>query len=154
MRNCRVVIGGANQAVLGVSLGAGSDRAAFIACEFISSAAGSTAAIQGVVANDGLKVRDCLFNGDFTACINNTTVAWTNIFIDRNHFYCLGSAKSIILVATTTGIIRDNVSYITANIAAGGSMTAAGAAKFGNYAVENAQIATSAIVDPAATGIA
>ncbi len=151
---CRFLIGSAvNQAVLGVTLAAGSDSTTFLSCKFISRTAGATAAIQGVVANDGLEVRDCFFNLDCTAAIRNTTVAWTNIIVDRNSFYNLGSGKSIIVDGSTTGVIRDNASFVTANIAAGGSMTAAGAFKSNNYAQEAAGIASSAVTDPTTAAI-
>ena len=154
MINCKVVMtSSTNQAVLGVSLAAGADNARFVSCEFWALNSGATAAIQGVVAGNGLYVRDCYFNGNWTAAIRNTTVAWTNAFVDRNHFYLLGTGKSLIVDAATTGIVRDNVSFITANIAAGGSMTAAGMFKSGNLAQEAAGVASSAVTDPAAVAI-
>lgn len=152
--NCHFQLGDAtNQSVIGVSLGAGSDWARFEACTFINVTAGATSAIQGVVAIDRLVVKDCWFDLDCTAAINNTTIAWTNALVDRNSFYLRGSGKSLVLVATTTGIIRDNVSFITANIAAGGSMTAAGAFKANNLAQENAGVASSAVLDPTSAAI-
>lgn len=155
MDQCYMVQGDAtNQAVLGVSLGTGADGARITRSRFQSRTAGATAFINTLVAVDRLEVTDCVFDGDTTAHIRNATVACTNALISRNHFYCLGSAKSVIADAAATGFVTDNYSLITANIAAGGSMTAAGMAKAQNYAVESAQVATSAIVDPAATGIA
>lgn len=152
--DCRFLVGDAtNQAVLGVTLGAGADFAHFERCRFISLTAGGTAAIQGVVAVDSLTVKDCYFNGSWTACIRNTTVAWTNAVIDRNNFVNLASSKSLIVDSATTGVVRDCVSYVAANIAAGGSMTAAGMLKSNNFAQEAAGIASSAVADPATAAI-
>jgi hypothetical protein len=152
---CYVVQGDAtNQAVLGFSLGTGADGAMFTHNRFQSRTAGATAFIQSVVAIDRLQVVGNVLDGDTTAHIRNTTVAWTNALIDSNLFWCLGSAKLAIVDAAATGFITRNHSMITANIAAGGSVTAAAMLKSLNYTAEAAQIATSTIVDPAATGIA
>lgn len=142
-----------NQGVLGVSLGANANRVTIENCEWIANTAGATAAIQGVVAADRLNVLDCIFNGDTTAFIRNTTVAWTRANILRNYFYNLGSGKSVIVDAATTGFCAYNTSYVAANIAAGGSITAAGMLKAQNFAQEAAGIATSAVVDPATQAI-
>lgn len=142
-----------NQAVLAISLGAGADNFRAQNCTFSSTTAGATAAIQGVVAVDRLVVRDCWFNLDCTAAINNTTTAWTNVLIQSNTFYMLGSGKAAVLVSTTTGVLRDNATFITANIAAGGSLTAAACLKVNNIAQEAAGVASSGVLDPTSAAI-
>lgn len=154
--HCKFLLGDSGgQCTLGVSLGTGADDCRFTECEFIAhTAAGTTAAINVAVAVNGLVVSDCIFSGDFgTAAINNATTAITNARILRNLFYILGTGKAVVVVASATGFVAYNTTQITANIAAGGSITAAAMLKAQNYAQETAGIAASAVVDPAATAI-
>lgn len=154
--DCLFVVGDSGgQATLGVSIGTGGDDCRFINCEFDGhTGAGTTAAINTAVAIDGLVVENCVFSGDFgTAAINNATNAMTNARIKNNLFNVLGSGKSLVAHASATGFVVNNHSLITANIAAGGSMTAAAMLKSQNFAQEAAGVAASAVVDPAAVAI-
>jgi hypothetical protein len=153
--DCRFVMAnGSAQAVLALVLGTGSTRTRVVRCTFMAPNAGATAAIRGVTAHDSLLVQDSFFTGDFaTAAISNATVAWTNIRVLNSNFLVLGTGKAIVVDASATGVIRDNGTQITANIAAGGSMTAAACLKVNNQAQETAGVASSAVVDPAAVAI-
>lgn len=154
-RNCRFLMADStNQAAVAVTLGANSSFPRFTNCEFWAPNAGATAAITGAVAINNPWIEDCDFDGNFsTAAINNATNAWTGLRVLRSRFNILGTGKAVVAVAGTTGVIAHNFIQIAANIAAGGSMTAAGALKVENYAQETAGIAASGVVDPAAVAI-
>lgn len=154
--NCKFLLGtAAAEAVLGVSIGTGGDDCRFVNCEFVgATTSGTTAAINTAVAIDGLVVDSCYFNANFgTAAINNATNAMTNARIVNNHAIILGAGKFLVAHASATGVVIGNHSLITANIAAGGSMTAAAMLKSQNYAQEAAGVASSTVVDPAAVAI-
>lgn len=143
-----------NQAVLAITLAAGANNFFCTDSEFIAVNAGADAAIQCAVAIANVRIQRCRFSGDFAqAAIYNLTNAMVRSTITHNTFYILGTGKAIVLAAAATGIIAWNTGQITANIAAGGSMTAAAALKAENYFQETAGIAASAVVDPAATAI-
>lgn len=136
-----------NQATTGVTLGTGAARVRIQNNHVVSPAVGPNAFITGAVAVDEPFITDNTIHGEFAqAPIYNLTVAWTNVFINRNHFRVLTSAKpAIVLVAAATGLISYNA--IACNtISAGGSITAAGAFKVQNYATDTA--AGSGVLDP------
>lgn len=140
-----------NKAVAAITVGSAADRVTILNCLFdANAAAGATAAIFGAAACDRLTVKGCMFDGDFaTAAINNTTAAWTRVNLEGNRYRGTNASEPIIeLVASATGLIAHNLTAV-ATLAAGGSITAAGAMPFQNYATDTA--ASSGILDP--TGV-
>jgi hypothetical protein len=155
INNCRVVMAGASaQAVNCILIGGTGNNAKIVDCEFIATVAGADSAIQCATVLSNIIVQRCRFSGDFAqAAIYNLTNAALRWVIMHNIFYILGAGKAIVLPATATGIIAWNCGQITANIAAGGSMTAAAALKAENYFQETAGIASSAVLDPTSAAI-
>lgn len=142
------------QATRAVTLSAAAANALFRRCRFSFVDAGATHCIYTAGAVDNLTVEECVFVGDCTtAAIHNDTAAATNLVIINNLFRILGTGKSVVVHAAATGIIANNHTQITANIVAGGSMTAAACLKSNNLAQETAGIAASTVVDPAGGAI-
>ena len=155
VRECRFTMSNASsQALTGIIISGSGNNAKILDNEFIGINAGADAAIQCATALANIVIQRNRFSGDYAqAAIYNLTNAITRCVITNNIFYILGTGKAIVLHASATGIIAWNVGQITANIAAGGSMTAAACLKAENYFQETAGIAASAVVDPAAVAI-
>lgn len=137
-----------------IVLGAGSTNAKIHHNEFASPV---TTAVDGIycgAAIDNVQITDNRFYGYWSgSTILNDTAAMTNILIERNVFWMLhATGVPITLHAAATGIIVGNHSYLTKDIAAGGSMAAAAAFKSENYAAELAHVTGSSQLDPAAGG--
>jgi len=121
-------------------------------CEFSSPVTTAVNCIYTAAAVDNVQITDNRFYGYWSGSpILNDTAAATNVFIGRNTFWMLhATGVPITLHANATGMIVGNHSYLTKNIAAGGSMAAAAALKSENYAAELAHVDGSSQLDPAA----
>jgi len=155
VERCRLTMATASvQAINGIIIGGTAHNTVISDNEFISTQAGADAGVGVGTTLANIHILRNRFFGDFAvAAINNVTNAWARAIIQQNNFYILGTGKAVVAVASATGIITDCRGQITANIAAGGAMTAAAMLKAENYFQETAGIAASAVVDPAATAI-
>ena len=113
-RDCEFVIGdGSTQAILGILTTASADRLVIERCHFHGgSTAGVTAAIS-LVGGDSIVIADCEFFGAFdqtTGVVKNATTDSTNLRVLRNRIQnsTASNTKSIVLTASTTGIIAGN----------------------------------------------
>ena len=139
-----------------IVLGAGSTNARIIENEFASPVTAAVNAIYCGAAIDNVQIVRNRFYGYWSGqCVLNDTAAMTNVFIDGNRAWILHATGILLtLHANATGIICNNFTYVTKNIAAGGSLSAAAAALFENYDVELAHAGTSGQLSPAAGGYA
>lgn len=155
IQNCKFIMSNStNQATNGITLGSGANNFFALDNEVLANNAGADTWLTSAVTIANVTLQRNRISGDFAvAAVNNATNAWARCVITHNLFYILGTGKAIILVSTASGMIGWNMTQITANIAAGGSMTAAAALKVENYAQETAGIAASAVLDPAGVAI-
>ncbi len=151
---CYFLLGDAtNQAAVAVTPGTGSTNLEVSDCIFESPNGGPTHAIYSAVAVTGIKILRNYFIGHFsTACIGNATAAWVNYVISDNIFAVQSATGIGVSVGAAVGTIARNFTFVTANIGAGGSITATAAYDFENYGLEAAHAGSSATLDPAAGG--
>lgn len=142
------------QAVRAVTIGAAAHRFAFKRNHVLAPNDGATHMIYHAGGATDVVISDNLFEVDVdTAVVHNDTALASRWEILRNVFNILGgNGKAAVMHANTTGNIAWNAIFITADIAAGGSMTAAAMALTENYASELAHVGASAQLDPAAGG--
>lgn len=155
--NCQFDMSTASmQADTCITLSTGATNATVRDCKFTSLDAGAASAIASAVALAGVTIRDNSFWGTFsTAAIVNATAAWTLARIENNWMRNThASGIGISVHSSATGFAVNNVTLVQANIAAGGSIAAAGMVKALNQGGENANITGSLQIDPAAGGFA
>lgn len=154
IEGCRWICGdAAEQALVSLTPGTGATGLRVLNCEFLSPNGGPVHGIYSALAVDDIQIRNCYFIGHFsTACIGNATNAWTNYVIDGNTFIVQSATGIGVSVAAAVGTISNNYTFVTANIAAGGSITATAAYMFQNYGLEAAHAGSHATLDPTAGG--
>lgn len=154
INGCYFLMGnGTNQATIALTPGTGSTNLEVSDCIFDSPNGGPTHAIYSALAVTGIKIRRNYFIGHFsTACVGNATKAWVNYLIDHNYFLIQSATGIGVDVGAAVGTIAYNCTFVTANIAAGGSIAATAAYDFENYGLEAAHAGSSATLDPTAGG--
>ncbi len=142
-RKCRFILAGAtNQATLGILTTAAANRLLIDTCDFYGTTdAGTTAAVR-LVGGDGIIIKDSSFVGAYTAgvgAIQVLTTATTNVDIARNYIYnnTASSTACITGLASTTGVIRNNVMRITTDAGVAWIGTPGNTSLFLNYGVNN-----------------
>jgi hypothetical protein len=155
IEDCLILMADAGgQAVVGVTIGAAAHRFTFRNNLVLCPNAGATHAIYHAGGATDVLIENNYFDGDAsTAMINNDTALMLRLRVLNNFFRCSGAAGiGLVAHANTTGFVNGNHTFVTANIAAGGSMSAAAMAVGVNYASEAAHVGVSATLDPAAGG--
>lgn len=137
-----------NQAALALTTNAVAHRMRIENCRFIGTTdAGMTNAIQ-LVGGDDIIIKNNYFYGAYTTSlgpINNVTTACLRINIEGNTLInaTASSTKVIVLVAGTTGMIRDNRMAILSGTA---PITGAGTFVGANYYVAAAGVGPSVLL--------
>lgn len=155
IEDCLILMADAGgQAVVGVTIGAAAHRFKFLNNLVLCPNTGATHAIYHAGGATDVLIEGNYFDGDAsTAMINNDTALMARLRVLNNFFRCSGAAGiGLVAHANTTGFVNGNHTFVTANIAAAGSMSAAAMAVSLNYASENAHVGVSATLDPAAGG--
>ena len=144
----------AGQAVRAITIGAAAHRLKIRRNRFEAPNDGATHMIYHAGGASDVEITDNVCEVDVdTAVVHNDTALAARWRIAGNVFNVLaGAGKGIVMHANTTGSVVGNHTYITANIAAGGSLTAAAMFKSANYAAELAHVDGSSQIDPAAGG--
>ena len=155
LEDCYILAADAGgQAVRAITIGAAAHRLKIRRCRVEAPNDGATHMVYHAGGASDVEITDNVFEVDVdTAAIHNDTALAARWLVKNNVFNILaGAGKSLVMHANTTGSVVGNHTYITANIAAGGSMTAAAMLKSANYAAELAHVDGSSQIDPAAGG--
>ena len=144
------------QAAIGITLGAAAHRFQFLRNYCLAGTAGGTSCIYHAGGATDVTVQGSTFNGDWSnAAVFNDTALMLRLQVLDSVFNCTGAAGIGLSVhANTTGNAIHNHSFVTANIAAGGSITAAAMFKSECFGNEAAHVAASSQIDPLAGAFA
>lgn len=155
IENCLILMADAGgQALRGITLGAAAHRFTFRNNLVLCPNGGATDVIYCAGGPTDVRIENNVFSGDASsAMVFNDTALMSRLMVLNNVFDCTGAAGIGLSVhANTTGLAAGNLTYVTANVAANGSLTAAAMAKCQNFGNELAHVTGSGTLDPTAGG--